>query len=110
MNSDGTLTALVNAYQSKQTEYSVSGLGIPGLRHFVYKSRIQVQITQPIFEDPYDQPEARKRSAFFLYLSLCFILLTGQQDRDAVPDLARLDPRQVGTASRLEVAIYPDWR
>jgi hypothetical protein len=63
MNSDGTLTALVNAYQSKQTEYSVSELGIPGLRHFVYKSRIQVQITLPIFEDPYDQPEARKRIA-----------------------------------------------
>jgi len=61
LNSDGTLTALVNAYQSKQTEYSVSGLGIPGLRHFVYKSRTQVQITQPIFESPYDQPEARKR-------------------------------------------------
>ncbi|KAF8798825.1 DUF254-domain-containing protein [Phlegmacium glaucopus] len=61
LNSDGTLTALVNVYQSKQTEYSVSGLGIPGLRHFVYKSRAQVQITQPIFEDPYDQPQAKKR-------------------------------------------------
>lgn len=61
MSSDGTLTALVNAYQSKQTEYSVSGLGIPGLRHFVYKSRTQVQITQPIFDDPYDLPQARKR-------------------------------------------------
>jgi vacuolar fusion protein MON1 len=71
MNFDGTLTALVNAYQSKQTEYSVSGLGIPGLRHFVYKSRTQVQITQPIFEDPYDQPEARKRSAFFHFISSC---------------------------------------
>jgi len=63
LNSHGTLTALVNAYQSNQTEYSVSGLGIPGLRHFVYKSRTQVQITQPIFEDPYDQPQARKRIA-----------------------------------------------
>jgi len=63
LNSDGTLTALVNAYQSKQTEYSVSQLAIPGLRHFVYKSRVQMQITQPIFEDPYDQPQARKRIA-----------------------------------------------
>lgn len=74
MNSDGTLTALLSAYQTKQTEYSVAGLGIPGLRHFVYKSRTQVQITQPVFEDPYDQPQARKRSA---YVSLCFFLLTG---------------------------------
>lgn len=59
--SDGTLTALLNAYQAKEMDYSVSQLGIPGLRHFVYKSRTQVQITLPIFEDPYDQPNARKR-------------------------------------------------
>ena len=64
----------MNAYHGKQTEYSVSGLGIPGLRHFVYKSRIQVQITQPIFESPYDQPEARKRSAFSSIFSLYFFV------------------------------------
>ena len=63
----------MNAYQSKQTEYSVSALSIPGLRHFVYKSRIQVQITLPTFESPYDQPEARKRSAFSSIFSLYFI-------------------------------------
>ena len=67
LNTEGTLTALVNTYQSKQTEYSVSGLSIP---HFVYKSWIQVQITQPIFESPYDQPEARKMSAFSSIFSL----------------------------------------
>ncbi|PPQ77470.1 hypothetical protein CVT25_011340 [Psilocybe cyanescens] len=61
LTSDGTLTALLNAYQAKEMDYSVSQLGIPGLRHFVYKSRTQVQITLPIFEDPYDQPNARKR-------------------------------------------------
>ncbi|KAF8158266.1 trafficking protein Mon1-domain-containing protein [Crassisporium funariophilum] len=61
LTSEGTLTALLNAYQSKQTEYSVSELGIPGLRHFVYKSRTQVQITLPTFEDPYDDTQARKR-------------------------------------------------
>ncbi|PPR07114.1 hypothetical protein CVT24_010950 [Panaeolus cyanescens] len=58
---DGALAALVNAIQSRQTEYSVSELAVPGLRHFIYKSRTQVQVTLPIFEDPYDQPIAHKR-------------------------------------------------
>ncbi|KAF9046459.1 vacuolar fusion protein MON1 [Panaeolus papilionaceus] len=58
---DGTLAALVNAIQSSKTEYSVSELAVPGLRHFIYKSRTQVQLTVPLFEDPYDQPTARKR-------------------------------------------------
>lgn len=68
LTSDGTLTALLTAYQAKDMDYSVSQLGIPGLRHFVYKSRTQVQITLPIFEDPYDQPNARKR-----FVDLCDI-------------------------------------
>ncbi|KAF9534492.1 trafficking protein Mon1-domain-containing protein [Crepidotus variabilis] len=61
ITSDGTLGALVNAYTTHQTDYSVSELGIPGLRHFIYKSRTQVQITLPTFEDPYDHSQARKR-------------------------------------------------
>ncbi|KAJ3501513.1 hypothetical protein NLJ89_g9305 [Agrocybe chaxingu] len=61
MTTDGTLNALIHAYQTKEMDYSVSELGIPGLRHFVYKSRTQVQITLPTFEDPYDQTNARKR-------------------------------------------------
>jgi len=36
-------------------------LGIPGLRHFVYKSRSQVQVAVPIFEDPYDNLEDHRR-------------------------------------------------
>lgn len=55
------MTALINTYQAKEMEYSVAQLGIPGLRHFIYKSRNQVQITLPTFEDPYDQPHSRKR-------------------------------------------------
>ncbi|KAF9568812.1 DUF254-domain-containing protein [Agrocybe pediades] len=61
ITTDGSLTALINAYQAKEMDYSVGQLGIPGLRHFIYKSRQQVQITLPMFEDPYDQPHARKR-------------------------------------------------
>ncbi|KAI6114397.1 DUF254-domain-containing protein [Pisolithus sp. B1] len=47
--------------QSGKTHYSVSQLAIPGLRHFVYKSRPHVQITFPIFEDPYDSRDEIRR-------------------------------------------------
>ncbi|KZT50777.1 DUF254-domain-containing protein [Calocera cornea HHB12733] len=41
--------------------YSVVELGIHGLRHFVYKSRINVQFTQPEFDSPYDTDIERRR-------------------------------------------------
>ncbi|KAJ7486037.1 vacuolar fusion protein MON1 [Mycena galericulata] len=61
MESDGTLDVIANAFRSGHTEYSVAELGIPGLRHFLYKSRAQVQITCPTFEDPYDNIDERRR-------------------------------------------------
>ncbi|KAJ6525298.1 trafficking protein Mon1-domain-containing protein [Mycena vulgaris] len=61
MESDGTLDDIASAFRSGQTEYSVAELGIPGLRHFLYKSRAQVQITCPTFEDPYDSIDERRR-------------------------------------------------
>jgi hypothetical protein len=61
MEADGTLDAIATAFRSGQTEYSVAELGIPGLRHFLYKSRAQVQITCPTFEDPYDNIDERRR-------------------------------------------------
>lgn len=44
--------------------YTVGELGIPGLRHFVYKSRAHVQVTVPVYEDPYDSQEERRRWAY----------------------------------------------
>lgn len=46
-----------------ETEYTVADLGVPGLRHFVYKSRPHVQVTMPLFEDPYDDPNEKRRCA-----------------------------------------------
>jgi hypothetical protein len=46
------------------TEYSVADLSIPGLRHFVYKSRAHVQITTPTYEEPYDDIKERRRLVF----------------------------------------------
>ncbi|KAL4069883.1 vacuolar fusion protein MON1 [Scleroderma yunnanense] len=61
LNDQGTLNAITDAINSGKGQYSVSQLGIPGLRHFVYKSRPHVQITFPIFEDPYDTQDEKRR-------------------------------------------------
>ncbi|KAG2155928.1 vacuolar fusion protein MON1 [Suillus bovinus] len=61
LNDDGSLDALTRAVDSGKTRYFASQLGIPGLRHFVYKSRPHVQITLPAFEEPYDTLDAKRR-------------------------------------------------
>ena len=55
------MNAMSEAIIKGKTTYSVSNLGIPGLRHFLYKSRSHVQITMPEFEDPYDDLDDRRR-------------------------------------------------
>ncbi|KAF8630953.1 hypothetical protein AX17_005309 [Amanita inopinata Kibby_2008] len=65
LENDGLTEEIMDACRSRSTVYSVSDLGIPGLRHFVYKSRAHVQITMPVFEDPYDDISARRRLVTF---------------------------------------------
>jgi vacuolar fusion protein MON1 len=48
LNEAETLKHLVKA--ARKSAYSVDELGIPGLRHFYYKSRANVQVTAPVFE------------------------------------------------------------
>jgi vacuolar fusion protein MON1 len=70
LEKDGILDSIALAFRTGTTEYSVSELGIPGLRHFVYKSRPQVQVTVPVFEDPYDDITERRRYVIVvLYVS-----------------------------------------
>ncbi|TFY66718.1 hypothetical protein EVG20_g4361 [Dentipellis fragilis] len=61
LTSEGTLGAIHKAIRTQATEYSVSELSIPGLRHFIYKSRSHVQITVPTYEDPYDDNKEQQR-------------------------------------------------
>ncbi|ETW81578.1 hypothetical protein HETIRDRAFT_417684 [Heterobasidion irregulare TC 32-1] len=61
LESEGTLRAITKAIRDETTEYSVSELSIPGLRHFIYKSRAHVQITAPMYEDPYDSIDEQRR-------------------------------------------------
>jgi vacuolar fusion protein MON1 len=60
LEKEGALDALIQAVHH-ESDYSVSELGIPGLRHFVYKSRAHVQVTVPEYEDPYDDLQERRR-------------------------------------------------
>ncbi|KAF9519709.1 hypothetical protein BS47DRAFT_1370687 [Hydnum rufescens UP504] len=59
LRSTGLLNALITA--SGRHGYSTNDLGVPGLRHFLYKSRSHVQITMPVWEEPYEIPDERKR-------------------------------------------------
>jgi hypothetical protein len=61
LSDDGSLEVLVKAVDSGATSYFASQLGIPGLRHFVYKSRPHVQITLTAFEEPYDTLDSQRR-------------------------------------------------
>ncbi|KAG7088288.1 hypothetical protein E1B28_012300 [Marasmius oreades] len=61
LKSEGLLSILYDTVRSGKANYTVAELRIPGLRHFVYKSRPQVQVTFPIFEDPYDNIDEQRR-------------------------------------------------
>ncbi|KAI9512410.1 trafficking protein Mon1-domain-containing protein [Russula earlei] len=69
LENDGTLANIEMAIRNGLTEYCVADLSIPGLRHFIYKSRSHVQITSPIFEEPYDDVKERRR-LIILYQTL----------------------------------------
>jgi len=61
LENDGILANIEKALRNGLTGYSVADLSIPGLRHFIYKSRAHVQITTPIYEEPYDDIKERRR-------------------------------------------------
>lgn len=60
------MKAIVAAISNGATEYAVGDLSIPGLRHFLYKSRPHVQITAPVFEEPYDDLDERRRCVLWV--------------------------------------------
>ncbi|CAG8744353.1 34024_t:CDS:2, partial [Racocetra persica] len=59
--------ALQEIEEASQNEgYSIADIGVPGLRHFIYKSRMHVQYTSPTFVTPYNDPR-EKQKLFKLY-------------------------------------------
>ncbi|KAL1409082.1 Vacuolar fusion protein mon1 [Vanrija albida] len=51
----------------KQHPYTVSVVGSPGLRHFVYKSRGLIQLTSPDWEEPYLPGSVDRKRLVTLY-------------------------------------------
>lgn len=62
LESEHFLDSLCQEIRSGKIEYTASQLAIPGLRHFIYKNRSQVQATMPVWEEPYrDDLDAKRR-------------------------------------------------
>ena len=59
LQSSGLISALFKS--SYGSEYGAETLGIPGLRHFVYKSRAHVQVTHPVWGERYGEEVDRRR-------------------------------------------------
>ena len=64
MNKQQCLKAISDSLSQKG--YSTVQVGIPDLRHFMYKSRSTAQFTSPDFEAPYLSQEEQSR-VFHLY-------------------------------------------
>ncbi|RIB26041.1 trafficking protein Mon1-domain-containing protein [Gigaspora rosea] len=61
--------ALQEIEKASQNEgYSIADIGVPGLRHFIYKSRTHVQYTSPAFVAPYGDPREKQK----LYKLYCY--------------------------------------
>ncbi|KAK3812041.1 MAG: MON1-like protein A-like protein [Benniella sp.] len=60
---DGGMLASLESHAAVGSRggFSVGDTGIPGLRHFLYKSRTHVQFTMPELTDPYSSQSAKKR-------------------------------------------------
>ncbi|KAL5501280.1 MON1 [Sanghuangporus vaninii] len=61
LETSGSLDSLARTIRRGHTEYDVSVLGVPDLRHFIYKSRPHVQVTHPEWGQDYDDTETRRR-------------------------------------------------
>ncbi|GJJ73285.1 vacuolar fusion protein MON1 [Entomortierella parvispora] len=62
LEASGMLSSLEDyAAAGTRGGFNASDTGIPGLRHFLYKSRTHVQFTMPELTDPYTSLSAKKR-------------------------------------------------
>ncbi|KAK4056699.1 Vacuolar fusion protein mon1 [Microbotryomycetes sp. JL221] len=57
---DGGLVHKLDKNKAAQ-RYSLAELAVPGLRHFLYKSKLHVQVTHPTFEGDYEDDDNRHR-------------------------------------------------
>jgi len=67
LESSSTIDALLEAARTAQ--YTLDDLQIPGLRHFIYKSRSNVQVTMPQYDFENGGSESEFQQIFSLYRS-----------------------------------------
>jgi len=65
LESSSTIDALLEA--ARTAEYTLDDLQIPGLRHFIYKSRTNVQVTMPHYDLENGGSESEFQRIFSLY-------------------------------------------
>ena len=65
LESSSTIDALLEA--AKTAEYTLDDLQVPGLRHFIYKSRANVQVTMPHYDLENGGSESEFQRIFSLY-------------------------------------------
>lgn len=90
-------------------DYSVSSLGITGLRHFIYKNRSLVQVTCPVWSDDYAGPAARRRYVSAVK-SLYMSLTTFGKGHYSIPNDPRRYTHEVWARSKggFEASIHQD--
>uniref|UniRef100_V5ETG2 Vacuolar fusion protein MON1 n=2 Tax=Kalmanozyma brasiliensis (strain GHG001) TaxID=1365824 RepID=V5ETG2_KALBG len=57
----------VEAGSPRVSAYTCAELGLPGLRHFVYRSNSTIQLTSPTLPDPYSTSAVDRKRLFTLY-------------------------------------------
>ena len=65
LESSSTIDALIEA--ARTAEYTLDDLQVPGLRHFIYKSRPNVQVTMPHYDFENGGSESELQRIFSLY-------------------------------------------
>lgn len=106
LEKEGSLEAVSTAIRSGDSTYSVSELGIPGLRHFFYKSRPHVQVTGPEFEEPYEDLQERRRCGR-RSRGFAHVLIVVQVDY-TLPTHSRRFARKVWARKDTEVTVLED--
>ena len=86
LQSQGLLARLRRAVAPDRAGYSADELRLPGLRHFVFKWRSNVQSTSPQFEEPYEVDSANHKRLICLYgMANHYIYHRASEEQDEQP-------------------------
>ncbi|KAI3633950.1 hypothetical protein MIR68_007554 [Amoeboaphelidium protococcarum] len=80
LSQSGSLYLLQDAV--RRSDYDINAVQVHGLRHFIYKSKQNIQYTMPRFEQPYKDNYVEQRRIMRLYQSMrCSMTSVQNQDK-----------------------------